>query len=122
MPKVKEDQIKVVVGRAVQRHRIACELTQEHVAEQLGIGNEAVSRIERGIAEPTITRLAQLADIFKCELSDLVTEGSNRPNDRANHLAQLLGKLDSNDREMITEIVERLAGRLSTRQRRSAAG
>lgn len=35
------------VGRAIARQRIRCRLTQEDVAERLGIGNEAVSRIER---------------------------------------------------------------------------
>ncbi|WP_163571098.1 helix-turn-helix domain-containing protein, partial [Klebsiella pneumoniae] len=59
------DRLADMVGRAIARNRIASNLTQEQVAERLGIGNEAVSRMERGVVMPTVARLAELADIFQ---------------------------------------------------------
>ena len=115
MPNKDMDRLAEVVGRAIAKHRIACDLTQEQVAEQLGIGNEAVSRIERGVVMPTIARLAELANIFRCDIADLLTEVSNRSNDQATYLARLLLTLSNHDREMIVEIVERLAARLARR-------
>lgn len=115
MGKTDTSQLASVVGRAIARQRIAAELTQEQVAERLGIGNEAVSRIERGIVMPTVARLAELADIFQCDLPVLLTEASNRSGDQATYLTSLLSKLANSDRAMVIEIVERLAGRLARR-------
>lgn len=115
MRKVDMDQLAGVVGRAIARQRMAANLTQEQVAEHLGIGNEAVSRIERGVVMPTIGRLVELAEIFQCETSDLLTEASNRSSDQANYLMRLLSKLSHHDRTMVVEIVERLAARLARR-------
>jgi transcriptional regulator with XRE-family HTH domain len=115
MPETGEEQLAVVVGRAIARHRSASGLTQEQVAEALGIGNEAVSRMERGIVMPTVARLVELAEIFECDAADLLTEASSRAGDQAKYVGQLLAKLSGSDRAMVIEIIERLAGRLARR-------
>jgi transcriptional regulator with XRE-family HTH domain len=104
-----------MVGRAIAKYRVESGLTQEQVAEQLGIGNEAVSRMERGLVVPTVARLVELAEIFECDAADLLTGASSRASDQARHVGQLLAKLSGNDRAMVIEIVERLAGRLARR-------
>lgn len=109
------NRLAEMVGKAIARNRIASDLTQEQVAERLGVGNEAVSRMERGLVMPTVARLAELADIFECDLPDLLTEASNRSSDQANYMNRLLTKLNNPDRAMVVEIVERLAGRLTRR-------
>ncbi|MNF71472.1 helix-turn-helix protein [compost metagenome] len=86
--------------------------SQEQVAEKLGIGSEAVSRIERGIVMPNIERLVELAGIFGCETADLLTAGSSRPEDQARRLNDLLSTLDTDDRALVMGVVERLVDRL----------
>lgn len=103
------------VGRAIARQRMRCELTQEEVAERLGIGNEAVSRIERGLVIPNIARLFDFASIFHCKASDLLNEVSPRPDDQASRISQLLSTLDQTDRQLVVEMVERLSDRLGRR-------
>lgn len=71
------------VGKAISHKRIQAGFTQEQVAEHLEIGMEAVSRMERGIVVPTVVRLAELAQLFGCELADFLRETSNRPTSRA---------------------------------------
>src|SRR5471030_888912 len=115
MPDTDIERLAEVIGRVIARHRVASGLTQEQVAEQLGIGNEAVSRMERGLVMPTVARLVELADIFECEAADLLTGASSRTSDQAKYLGQLLTKLNGNDRAMVIEIVERLDGRLARR-------
>ncbi|CAG4925531.1 MULTISPECIES: helix-turn-helix domain-containing protein [Burkholderiaceae] len=115
MAQVDQEPLAVVIGRAIAKHRVASSFTQEQVAEALGIGNEAVSRMERGIVMPTVARLVELADLFECNAADLLTEASSRTSDQAKYVAQLLAKLGGNDRTMVVEIVERLAGRLAKR-------
>ena len=101
------------VGKAIAAHRQACGLTQEDVAERLRIGNEAVSRMERGIVMPTFARLVDLAHLFGLDVSTLLVTASNQPADQALYLKQLLSTLDPSDRAMIVGMVETLASRLS---------
>ncbi len=63
------------VGKAISHKRTQAGFTQEHVAEHLNIGMEAVSRMERGIVVPTVVRLAELAQLFGCELADFLRGG-----------------------------------------------
>lgn len=112
MPTEEEKRLAHAVGSAIAKRRRASGLTQERVAERLRIGVEAVSRIERGKGLPTVLRLSELAEIFQCNISDLLTETSSRATDQANYLARLLSKLDNADRTMVVEIVETLAVRL----------
>lgn len=101
------------VGKAIAQRRVACGLTQESIAEQLNIGLEAVSRIERGLVSPNVDRLFELAEIFDCPVADLVSRPSKRPADQAQRLTGLLARLNESDRAMIVEMLERLASRLS---------
>jgi transcriptional regulator with XRE-family HTH domain len=106
------NELAVAVGRAVARQRVRCGLTQEEVAEQLGIGNEAISRIERGIVMSNVARLVEFAAIFGCKAAELLTKVSTNQDDQANRISQLLAALDHADRQLIVEWVERLAERL----------
>ena len=87
-------------------------MTQEEVAERLQIGMEAVSRMERGIVVPTIVRLAELAQIFGCELTDLLRETSSRPLEQAVRLAHQLEQLTDDDRQWVTDTMTALMSRL----------
>ena len=113
MAKTESKQLAELVGQAIARQRIRCKLSQEQVAEKLGIGSEAVSRIERGVVMPNIERLIELATVFGCETADLLTEGSTRQEDQARRLQGLLSVLDSDDRTLVLEFVESLVARLS---------
>lgn len=112
MSGIDSKQLAKAIGSAIARRRMQCKLTQEEVAENLGIGYEAVSRIERGVVIPNITRLAELAEIFACSTADLLQEVSPLPADQASHIEQLLTPLSSEDRKLILDVVERLATRL----------
>ncbi|MDM5074978.1 helix-turn-helix domain-containing protein [Aeromonas media] len=101
------------VGKTVARQRQLAGLTQEQVAEYLGIGMAAISRMERGLVVPTIVRLAELAELFGCELADLLRETSNRPTEQSIVLSQQLARLDDADRTLLLETVERLVARLA---------
>ena len=112
MSKTESKQLTEMVGQAIARQRVRCKLSQEQVAERLGIGSEAVSRIERGIVMPNVERLVELANVFGCQTADLLTEGSSRPEDQARRLYDLLSTLDTSDRTLVMGMVEGLVERL----------
>lgn len=113
MSKTESKQLAELVGQAIARQRVRCQLSQEQIAERLGIGSEAVSRIERGVVMPNVERLVELATIFGCETADLLTEGSSRPEDQARKLYDLLSPLALDDRALVMDMVERLVTRLN---------
>ncbi|MBJ2305603.1 MULTISPECIES: helix-turn-helix domain-containing protein [unclassified Pseudomonas] len=112
MSKTESKQLTELVGQAIARQRVRSKLSQEQVAERLGIGSEAVSRIERGIVMPNVERLVELSEIFGCETADLLTEGSSRPEDQVRRLYDLLSTLSASDRTLVMGMVEGLVERL----------
>jgi len=100
------------VGRAIARQRVRCAMTQEYVAEQLGIGNEAVSRIERGLVMPNIARLFEFAALFGCNAAELLDQASISPDGQARHLSRLLETLNTADQQWVVALVEQLSTRL----------
>jgi transcriptional regulator with XRE-family HTH domain len=84
-------------------------MTQEEVAERLGIGLAAVSRLERGLIMPTVGRLVELAEIFECNATDLMSEVSVGAHDQAQRLVQVLSGLSEHDRSVLVDAMERIA-------------
>ncbi|MBF4798359.1 MULTISPECIES: helix-turn-helix domain-containing protein [Aeromonas] len=113
MTDVNFEELAKSVGKAIGRQRQQAGLTQEQVAEHLDIGMEAVSRMERGKVVPTVVRLAELAQLFECELADFLRETSNRPTEQGIVLSQQLAKLKAADRELVLEVVDKLVVRLA---------
>lgn len=101
------------IGKAIATRRLEAGFTQEQVAERLGIGYEAVSRLERGVATVTVVRLFELAEIFGCETAELLTDSSMKTDDQARYLSTLLNTLKPSDRRLLIELMEQLGERLS---------
>ena len=97
------------VGQAIASRRVAAGLSQERVAEALGITREAVSRMETGVAVPSVVRLAELAEIYQCGVGELLTEASNRKVDQATQILELLDILPDEKREIVMSVVRQLA-------------
>lgn len=108
-------EIAKKVAESIRATRERAGLSQEQVGERLDIGAEAVSRIERGITIPTLTRLAELADIFKCPIEELLGSSSTRAQDQTEYIAKLLDALPAEDREMVVEVVSKICERLKDR-------
>ena len=62
------------LGEVLKRHRLDCKMTQEFVAETLGVSRQAVSKWESGASAPSTTNLMALAKLFGVEAEDLLKE------------------------------------------------
>jgi transcriptional regulator with XRE-family HTH domain len=60
------------VNEKIRLIREAKNLTQEQVAEKLGVSQSAYGDIERGDNDPKLSKLQKLAGIFEMQLSELV--------------------------------------------------
>ena len=52
------------LGEVLKAHRMRCQMTQEFVAEALGVSRQAVSKWETGTADPSTSNLLALAKLF----------------------------------------------------------
>ena len=59
------------LGKKIRQLRFKAGLTQEQLAEQLGIGPQSVSKWENAVAMPDITTLPLLAEVFGVTIDDL---------------------------------------------------
>lgn len=62
------------LGQVLKRHREECRMTQELVAQSLGVSRQAVSKWESGASEPNTTNLMALAKLFGTTAPDLLRE------------------------------------------------
>lgn len=85
------------LGNTIARYRLQVGLTQAQVAEKLGIGNDAVSRLERGMVDPPVGRLLALADVLDCSMAELLTESSPRLQDHVQYILHLLTCLETEE-------------------------
>lgn len=62
------------LGEILKQHRMRCKMTQEFIAETLGVSRQAVSKWENGTAAPSTTNLMAMAKLFGVEAAELLKE------------------------------------------------
>lgn len=62
------------LGEVLRQHRVDCKMTQEFVAESLGVSRQAVSKWESGKSDPSTTNLMALARLYGLPPEELLRE------------------------------------------------
>ena len=65
------------LGEILKAHRTRCNMTQEHIAEALGVSRQAVSKWEIGASVPSTANLLALAELYDISVDDLL-KGTDR--------------------------------------------
>ena len=65
-------EAKKTLGEALKAHRTRCKMTQEFVAESIGVSRQAVSKWENGTSEPNTSNLMALARLYGIPAEDLL--------------------------------------------------
>ena len=60
------------LGEAIKYHRTRCKMTQEFVAEAIGVSRQAVSKWESGAADPSTSNLLALAKLYGVSPEELL--------------------------------------------------
>lgn len=69
-------QIRRSLAEALKENRTRCKMTQEFVAEALGVSRQAVSKWETGASEPSTSNLLQLAKLYGVPAEELLNAAS----------------------------------------------
>ena len=66
--------VRKSLGEALKEHRTRCRMTQEFVAETIGVSRQAVSKWEGGSSDPSTSNLFALARLYGISVEDLLKE------------------------------------------------
>lgn len=66
--------VRKSLGEALKEHRTRCHMTQEFVAEHLGVSRQAVSKWENGTSDPSTSNLLALAKLYGVSAEELLKE------------------------------------------------
>ena len=66
--------VRKSLGEALKVHRTQCKMTQEFVAETIGVSRQAVSKWENGTSDPSTSNLFALAKLYGISVEELLKE------------------------------------------------
>ena len=69
-------RVQQTLAEALKNCRTRCGMTQEYVAESLGISRQAVSKWENGTSEPSTSNLIALARLYGISVETLLQDVS----------------------------------------------
>lgn len=69
-----KNETKISLGEALKTYRTDCKMTQEFVAETLGVSRQAVSKWENGTSDPSTSNLLALAKLYGVSVEDLLNK------------------------------------------------
>ena len=69
-----KNETKVSLGEALKEYRTKCKMTQEFVAESLGVSRQAVSKWENGTSDPSTSNLIALTKLYGISAEEILNE------------------------------------------------
>ena len=85
-PKLTEE-VKIVrksLSETLKENRTRCKMTQEFVAETLGVSRQSVSTWENGFSDPNTSNLIALAKLYKISPEQLLEYAAGMPDGESN--------------------------------------
>lgn len=67
-----KSSVRKSLGETLKAYRIECKMTQEFVAETIGVSRQAVSKWESGASDPSTSNLFALAKLFGVTVEELL--------------------------------------------------
>ena len=71
-------EVRKTLAELLKENRIRCKMTQEFVAETIGVSRQAVSRWETGAADPSTSNLIALAKLYGVSAEDLLRRAAGK--------------------------------------------
>lgn len=69
-----KSEVRRSIGQVLKQHRTRCKITQEFVAETIGVSRQAVSKWESGTSDPSTSNLLALAKLYSISTEELLKE------------------------------------------------
>ena len=76
--------IRRSLGEELKARRVQCKMTQEFVADALGVSRQAVSKWENGTVDPSTSNLLSLAKLYGLSAEELLQNVDPAQNKKSN--------------------------------------
>ncbi len=100
--------VMVQFSSIISEKRKLLKMSQEELAERVGISQESLSRMEKGVIAPRFERLQLFAEALECSIADLF-RGEDEAGEWAHTIERLLLPLPRQAQEEIVGIVATVA-------------
>lgn len=108
MPK---DQLNELIGRNIRKYRKESRLTQEQLAERVGVSTSFCANIERGGRSMSIQVLTKFANALNVSVDSLVRDPSEVDGQHTENIRALLSESSEDVSSLAEDIVRLLVSR-----------
>ncbi|WP_371929843.1 helix-turn-helix domain-containing protein [Uliginosibacterium sp. 31-16] len=95
------------MGKQISTRRKALQWSQGQLAEKVALAPDTISRFERGVTVPSLSKLQELAEVLNLRISDLFSEGSSSPSDQVETVLAWMRPLEPEERAFVLDLVKR---------------
>ena len=96
-----------LIGERIKQARKRKGMTQEVLAERLGVSIGYVSQVERGITKISLDLLGAISTILECDVAALISESAVHSNDyMESEIVEAIRKMDNKKRKYIIEVIK----------------
>ena len=96
-----------LIGERIKQSRKAKGMTQEVLAERLGVSIGYVSQVERGITKISLDLLGAISSVLDCNVASLISESAVNSNGyMENEIFREIVKLDNKKRKYILKLLQ----------------
>lgn len=106
--KVSTDTIDLSLGKNIAARRKKLTLTQDQVAERLGVEPMTISRFECGVSLPSLRRLVRLSAVLETSAAELLAQSVGNRSDQSLLIEQWLQPLSARQRSFVVDSVRQL--------------
>lgn len=104
-----ETDIAKQLGATIGEKRRSLGLTQAQLAEKLDIGQDALSRMEKGKISPKLTRLPDIAAALGCPVAELFRTGTDGDEETIAQIAEMIKSFSPEKKSTVADIVKKIA-------------
>lgn len=97
---------QILIGNNLKNIRISLGLTQEEVAEALGLSSRYLSDIERNKTKGSITMLVKLCNLYNVTPTIILQDYLNLSDSKPDNTLTGFYSLDNHDKEIIRKLIQ----------------
>lgn len=100
-----DSRLAQIFAYNIQQKRRLLGLTQDALAEKLGIGQQSLSRMERGMMAPKFERLSDIAAVLHCSVAELFMDSSLPESNESVIIVDILQGLTRDERRALLHFI-----------------
>lgn len=112
------DNVKVTIGKRIHRLRRNKDMTQQCLADKIGVNASYIGPLEKGLKCPSIAVLKKLSDVLEQPVFSFFLDdsGDESVDDSAMRVAALLASHPADERGFLLNLMEEMSNLLRARQ------